>query len=159
MQIFVPTLETLKEASILIRFISTLAGKSKKKFYHSSPKLLYYNSGAGLVNIFYRKMNLSFIVLSLDFCDNTTWERERGQWTVYYTNAMFYNNAFLFVSFTTLGTWVNLTGWLIKLSVQTFQHLILSIIIGDVYQFTGHCLILFDPWQTRESKRWTKYNE
>ena len=158
MQIFVPTLETLKEASILIRFISTLAGKSKKKFYQSSPKLLYYNSGAGLVNIFYRKMTLSYIILSLDFCDNTTWEK-RGQWMiVYYTNPQCFIIT-LSYSLATLGTWVNLTGWLIKLSVQTFQQLILSIIIGDVYQFTGHCLILFDPWQTRESKRWTKFNE
>ena len=40
-------------------------------------------------------------------------------------------------------------GWFIKLSVQTFQQLILIyriVIIRDKHQFIGHCLIPLDPW-------------
>ena len=44
-------------------------------------------------------------------------------------------------------------GWFINLSVQTFQPLIvtqegliLCIIIEDVHQFIGHCLIPLDSW-------------
>ena len=43
-----------------------------------------------------------------------------------------------------------LIGWLIKLSVRTFQPLnaILCIIIGDVHQCIGYCLIPLDLWHS-----------
>ena len=66
----------------------------------------------------------------------------------------FYINVFMFVGLTFLGTLVNF-DWLIQrfiqLSVQNFQPLIqsteeviLCIIIGDIHQFIGHCLIPVD---------------
>ena len=43
-------------------------------------------------------------------------------------------------------------GWFVKLSIQTFQPLIVicrKSIIRDVQQFIGHCLIPLDPWKTQ----------
>ena len=49
----------------------------------------------------------------------------RGHWAVYFITLvpMFYNNVFLSVGSTTLGTYWIFIGWFIKLSVQTFQPL------------------------------------
>ena len=43
-------------------------------------------------------------------------------------------------------------GWFVKLSIQTFQPLIVICrkgMIWDVQQFIGHCLIPLDPWKTQ----------
>ena len=57
----------------------------------------------------------------------------------------FYNKVFLFVSLKTLGTFKKNFEWSIyKLSVQTFQSLIVFINIGDVHQLDGHCIIPLD---------------
>ena len=52
------------------------------------------------------------------------------------------------------GDFLILISGFIKLSVQSFQPLIiiyrkgnLVIIIDDVYQFISHCLIPLDPWK------------
>ena len=54
-------------------------------------------------------------------------QSETGQWAVYYTSPQSFIIVFLFVGFITLGTLVIsvLIGCLIKLSVLTFQPLIL----------------------------------
>ena len=85
-------------------------------------------------------------------------KREGTMGCLLHQSPKFYNNVFLFISFTTLGTLVNF-DWLVivnKLSVQTQQPLILQkstkliilcIIIGDVQKFIGHCLIPLEPCQ------------
>ena len=64
-------------------------------------------------------------------------QRERGQWTVYYTSPQSFIITFDLI---TLGLLLNLYFWLILLSVQTFQTLILIYIRGNfVYH---HCMYL-----------------
>ena len=59
----------------------------------------------------------------------------------------FYNNVFLFVDPTTYGTYYD---WLVHQvecsNVSTTKGLILCIIIWNVHQFIGHCVIPLDPW-------------
>ena len=88
---------------------------------------------------------------------------QRGHFTHNYKNKLkliffdhlplvkFLNNVILFVGLTTLGLLMNLIGWFVKFSVQTFQPLMVIyrrgnffIIIVDAHQFIGHCLILSD---------------
>ena len=62
----------------------------------------------------------------------------------------FFNNVFLFIGWTTLGTFIKfwLVGsfsWVPK-SIQSQEWVILCIIIGDVHKFIDHCLIPLDPW-------------
>ena len=72
-------------------------------------------------------------------------EREREQWAVHYTSPQ----SFMI----TFSHWGLLIGGFMKLSVQTFQPLILiyrrgkfvCIIIEDVHKFIDHCLIPLDP--------------
>ena len=73
-------------------------------------------------------------------------ERERGDNGMFITLVPKFLYYFLFVGLKTLGTLVNF-DWLIhkvecsNFSVTNFNLVILSIIIGDVHQFIGHCLI------------------
>ena len=68
--------------------------------------------------------------------------RVKGNWAVYYTSPLkFYNNLFLFVVLTILGTLVNFVGCF---SVQALQPLILNKRKGrlNIDFFVGRFLIL-----------------
>ena len=52
-----------------------------------------------------------------------------------------------------LGLLLNFDWLCMELNVQTFQPLILCLVIWDVHQFIGHCVIPLDPldWGLRNS--------
>ena len=78
------------------------------------------------------------------------WHLENGQWALgfFYTNPLkYYDNIFLFVGLTTVGTLIEF--WLVGSLSITIEWLILCIIIGDVNQFMSHCLITLDPCHFR----------
>ena len=81
-------------------------------------------------------------------------ERERGKWAVYYTSPQSYTKkSFLIRWLNNFGEYYHiLIGWIIYLSVQTFQPLIVTYRrVNFVHHhwgglFIAHCLIPLDPW-------------
>ena len=68
----------------------------------------------------------------------------RGHWAVYYTSSQSFIKT---IGLTALETF-NIKYWLVGSlgECPTIEGIILWIIIGDIHQYIGNCLIPLDPW-------------